>query len=89
MYIDIYLYVLYICMYVCMYVCMYTYVYVYVSIFMYGARVRAAQCSFYCICFWTTKFFFVYYEETKRELKRILIYECRCNERLKAKTERS
>jgi hypothetical protein len=25
---------------------------------------------------------FVYYEETKRELKRILMYECRCNERL-------
>ena len=32
---------------------------------------------------------FVYYEETKRELKRILIYECRCNERLKAKAEGS
>ena len=28
-----------------------------------------------------------YTEETKRELKRILMYECRCNERLKAKTE--
>jgi hypothetical protein len=28
---------------------------------------------------------FVYYEEIKRELKRILIYECRCNERLKSK----
>jgi hypothetical protein len=27
----------------------------------------------------------VYYEETKRGLKRILSYECRCNERLKAK----
>jgi hypothetical protein len=27
--------------------------------------------------------FFVYYEETKREIKRILIYECRCNEGLK------
>ena len=24
----------------------------------------------------------VYYEEIKRELQRILIYECRCNERL-------
>jgi hypothetical protein len=33
--------------------------------------------------------FFVYYEETKRELKRVLIYECRCNERLKAKVEES
>ncbi len=32
---------------------------------------------------------YVYYEETKRELKRILIYECRCNERLKAKAEGS
>ena len=31
----------------------------------------------------------VYYEEIKRELKRIIIYECRCNERLKAKTEGS
>ena len=34
----------------------------------------------------------VYYEETKRELKKILlclIYECRCNERLKAKAEGS
>ena len=33
--------------------------------------------------------FFVYYEEIKRELKRILIYECQCNERLKTKTEGS
>ena len=33
--------------------------------------------------------FVVYYEETKRELKRILIYECRCNERLKTKAEGS
>jgi len=32
-------------------------------------------------------FFFVYY--MKRDLKRILIYECRCNERLKAKAEGS
>ena len=32
---------------------------------------------------------FVYYEETKRELKRLLIYECRCNERLKANAEGS
>ena len=32
---------------------------------------------------------FVYYEETKQELKRVLIHECRCNERLNAKTERS
>jgi hypothetical protein len=28
---------------------------------------------------------FVYYEEIKRQLKRILINECRCNERLKGK----
>ena len=28
-------------------------------------------------------------EEIKRELKKILIYECRCNARLKAKTEGS
>ena len=32
---------------------------------------------------------FVYYEEIKRQLKRILIYERRCNERLKAKAEGS
>ena len=31
----------------------------------------------------------VYYEEIKRELKRILMHECRCNERLKAKAEGS
>ena len=31
----------------------------------------------------------VYYEKINRELKRILIYECRCNERLKAKAEGS
>ena len=31
----------------------------------------------------------VYYEETKREVKRILTYECRCNVRLKAKSEGS
>jgi len=32
---------------------------------------------------------FVYYESVKRELKRRLIYECRCDERLKTKTEES
>ena len=32
---------------------------------------------------------FVCYEETKRELKRKLIYECRCHERLKAQAEGS
>ena len=30
-----------------------------------------------------------WFVEIKRELKRILIYECRCNERLKAKAEGS
>ena len=30
---------------------------------------------------------FVYYEEIKRELQRILIYECGCNERQNAKAE--
>ncbi len=30
---------------------------------------------------------FVYYEEIKREIQRILIYECRRNERLKGKVE--
>jgi hypothetical protein len=32
---------------------------------------------------------FVSNEEIKRELERILIHECRCNERLKAKAEGS
>ena len=32
---------------------------------------------------------FVYYESMKRELKRRLIYEYRCDERLKTKTEES
>ena len=31
----------------------------------------------------------VYYETIKRELKKRLIHECRCDERLKAKAERS
>jgi hypothetical protein len=31
----------------------------------------------------------VYYEAIKRELNRRLIYECRCDERLKAKAEGS
>ncbi len=29
----------------------------------------------------------VYYEEIKRDLNRILIHECRCDERLRAKDE--
>jgi hypothetical protein len=33
--------------------------------------------------------FFVYYESIKRELKRRLIYEYRCDERRKTKTEES
>ena len=32
---------------------------------------------------------FVYYEEINQEVKRILIYECRCNKRLKPKTKGS
>jgi hypothetical protein len=32
---------------------------------------------------------FLYYEEIKRKLKRMPIYECRCNERQKAKSEES
>jgi hypothetical protein len=32
---------------------------------------------------------FVYYETIKRELNKRLVYECRCNERLKAKVEGS
>ena len=31
----------------------------------------------------------VYFEEIKRELQRILLYVCRCNERLNAKSEGS
>jgi hypothetical protein len=33
--------------------------------------------------------FVVYYETIKRELNKRLIYECRCDERLKPKTEGS
>ncbi len=33
-----------------------------------------------------TSFYWIYYESIKRELKRRLIYEYRCNERLKTKT---
>jgi hypothetical protein len=33
--------------------------------------------------------FFVYYEEIKRELNRILVYECRCDERLRVISEGS
>ena len=36
---------------------------------------------------WRKKF--VYYESLKRELKTKLIYECRCDERLKTKVEES
>ncbi len=36
-----------------------------------------------------TLFVLVYYEEIKRELHRIRIYECRCDERLGVKTEGS
>ena len=32
---------------------------------------------------------FVYYQVMKRELNSILIYECRCNESLRAKSEGS
>ena len=32
---------------------------------------------------------FVYYDETNRDLQRILIYECRCNERMNGKVEGS
>ena len=31
----------------------------------------------------------IYYEEINRELNRILMYECRCNERLRVKTDES
>ena len=34
-------------------------------------------------------FFFCYYESIKRELKKRLTYEYRCDERLKTKTEES
>jgi hypothetical protein len=33
--------------------------------------------------------FFVYYESRNRELKTRPIYECRCDERLKTKSEKS
>ena len=37
----------------------------------------------------TGPFFFVYYESIKRELNKRLIFECRCDARLKAKDEGS
>jgi hypothetical protein len=37
----------------------------------------------------TVGIFLVYYQAIKRELNRRLIYECRCDERLKPKTEGS
>ncbi len=37
--------------------------------------------------FWHSEI--IYYETTKRELNKRLIYECRCDERLKSKDERS
>jgi hypothetical protein len=40
-----------------------------------------------CVCL--LKIFVVYYESRKRELKRRLIIEGRCDERLKAKVEES
>ena len=40
-------------------------------------------------CFSTVLFYFYYKEQIKRELKRIHISGCRCNERLKAKTDGS
>jgi hypothetical protein len=39
--------------------------------------------------FWLPSAVFVYYESIKRELKRRLIYEYRCDERLKTKNEES
>jgi hypothetical protein len=45
-------------------------------------RISILICMLICTCI-------VYYETIKRKLKRRLIYECRCDERLKAKTEGS
>jgi hypothetical protein len=39
--------------------------------------------------FMVTVILYVYYESIKREVNIRLIYECRCDERLKAKTEGS
>jgi hypothetical protein len=33
------------------------------------------------------RYLFVHYEEIKRERNRILLYDCRCDERLRSKTE--
>ena len=41
------------------------------------------------IILWCHTLRLVYYESTKRELKRRLVNECRCDERLKAKLEES
>ena len=56
-------------------------------------RVRRTRSAFPCFSPSSSQFSnnssHNYYEEIKLELKRILIYECRCNERLKAKAEAS
>jgi hypothetical protein len=56
-------------------------------------RVRRTRWAFPCFSPWSCQFSnnssHNYYEEIKLEPKRILIYECRCNERLKAKAEGS
>jgi hypothetical protein len=39
--------------------------------------------------FFSVDHHYVYYQAIKRELNRRLLYECRCDERLKAKAERS
>ena len=38
------------------------------------------------MCDWY-RYLFVYYEEIKQERNTILVYDCRCDERLRSKTE--
>ena len=51
-------------------------------------RPRSRESSWHP-CWWFKCRVAVYYESIKRELKRRLIYEYRCDERLKTKTEES
>ena len=52
-----------------------------------GTRIRGERFRLGVFIVWSRSLphcCLLYYEEIKREIKRILIYECRCNERLKS-----
>jgi len=52
-------------------------------------KTRAKENIYKWVSTFEGEFFFVHYESIKRELKIRPIYECRCDERLKTKTEES